>query len=72
MWLILIQRTDDEEETIKERLTVYNEETLPLVDYYQKKNILTKINADQEINSCVKDISGKLLKLGVVEIDKLW
>jgi len=32
----LIQRDDDREETVKKRLTVYHEQTEPLVDYYAK------------------------------------
>ena len=30
----LIQREDDQEETVKKRLTVYHDQTRPLVDYY--------------------------------------
>lgn len=33
----LIQRDDDREETVRERLAVYHQQTHPLVDYYQKK-----------------------------------
>ena len=32
----LIQRDDDKEETVRKRLDVYNEQTRPLVDYYQQ------------------------------------
>jgi len=46
----LIQRDDDKEETIKKRLEVFNNETLPLVDYYQENKLLTKINADQDVD----------------------
>lgn len=31
----LVQRKDDEEETVKHRLNVYHEQTEPLIDYYQ-------------------------------------
>lgn len=31
----LIQRDDDKEETVRERLNVYNEQTAPLVDFYK-------------------------------------
>ena len=34
----LIQRDDDQEETIKERLIVYREQTAPLVDFYRQKS----------------------------------
>ena len=32
----LIQRDDDREETVRKRLTVYHEQTEPLIDYYTK------------------------------------
>ncbi|MBT8439769.1 MAG: nucleoside monophosphate kinase, partial [Gammaproteobacteria bacterium] len=33
----LIQRDDDQEETVKERLKVYHDQTEPLVDFYSKE-----------------------------------
>ena len=39
----LYQRADDSEATIRERLNVYHDQTAPLVDYYDKKSILRKI-----------------------------
>jgi adenylate kinase len=39
----LYQRADDSEATIRERLNVYAEQTAPLIDYYEKKNILAKV-----------------------------
>lgn len=44
----LYQRTDDNEETIKKRLQVYNEQTTPLVEYYQAKKKLRRIDSDGE------------------------
>ena len=32
----LIQRDDDQEETVRKRLTVYHDQTEPLIDYYSK------------------------------------
>ena len=32
----LIQREDDQESTVRNRLSVYHEQTAPLVDYYQQ------------------------------------
>ena len=40
----LIQRNDDKPETIESRLAVYQEQTAPLIDYYQAKNILGKLD----------------------------
>ena len=62
----LLQRDDDKEETILKRLEVFNDETLPLVDYYQKQNILTKINADQDLDDRFKEVEARLKKLGLV------
>lgn len=56
----LIQRKDDNEDTIKTRLSVYHSESAPLVDYYQKKNILVAINGDQAPEIVAKDIINAL------------
>lgn len=44
----LYQRSDDKEETITNRLKVYNQSTANVVDYYQRQGILKKVNADQD------------------------
>ena len=41
----LYQRADDNETTVKNRITVYNEQTAPLIDYYQRKGVLKNIMA---------------------------
>ncbi|NCF74686.1 MAG: adenylate kinase [Gammaproteobacteria bacterium] len=41
----LVQREDDNEETIGNRLDVYREKTEPLIDFYQQRNKLTTIDA---------------------------
>ncbi len=46
----LIQREDDNEETIGNRLTVYRESTEPLINYYCKRNKLTTISAEGSID----------------------
>ncbi|MCM8776097.1 MAG: adenylate kinase [Candidatus Omnitrophica bacterium] len=45
----LIQRKDDQPETIRHRLEVYHKETAALVDYYKKKKWLHDVNADREV-----------------------
>ncbi len=50
-------RSDDTEESIKVRLEVYLNETEPLVDFYTKKNLLTKINALGDIEGISSNIS---------------
>lgn len=46
----LIQREDDNEETISNRLDVYRESTEPLIDYYAKRDKLIKIDAEGSID----------------------
>jgi len=52
----LYQRADDKEETIKERLKVYFAQTMPLLEYYEKKGRLFKCNGNQHIDEVGKDI----------------
>jgi adenylate kinase len=40
----LIQRPDDQAEVVQERLRVYHEQTKPLVDYYEKKGVLKRLD----------------------------
>lgn len=44
----LIQRSDDNEATLKKRLGTYHAQTSPVVSYYQKTGIWSKIDASQE------------------------
>ena len=44
----LIQRTDDNAETLKKRLATYHDQTAPVVSYYQKTGIWKPIDASQE------------------------
>lgn len=46
----LIQRDDDKEETIKNRLVVYNEQTEPLIQYYKKEGALVDIKGTGSID----------------------
>lgn len=45
----LVQRTDDKEETILERLKIYHEQTEPLVEFYEKKNKLVVVEGQEEV-----------------------
>jgi adenylate kinase len=44
----LIQRSDDNAETLKKRLSTYHDQTSPVVAYYQKTGIWKPIDASQE------------------------
>ncbi|MGH7739037.1 MAG: adenylate kinase family protein, partial [bacterium] len=44
----LIQRPDDMPATIENRLTVYQKDTAPLIDYYEKKGLLRRASCEGE------------------------
>lgn len=46
----LVQREDDNEETISNRLDVYRTRTEPLVEFYRKRNQLKTVDADGSID----------------------
>lgn len=58
----LIQRKDDNKETVVNRLKVYHETTAPVIDYYEKQGILLKVNGvgdiDDIFNTVVKALEG--------------
>ena len=54
----LIQRSDDNAETLKKRLATYHEQTSPVVAYYQKTGIWKPIDASQEPGQVWKSLLG--------------
>jgi adenylate kinase len=46
----LVQRDDDNETTIRNRLQVYERQTAPLIDYYQKRSLLKTVEATGDVN----------------------
>ena len=52
----LIQRADDTEATAKNRLTVYDNQTAPLLEFYKKQNILKTVDGDQPLDKVFDDI----------------
>jgi adenylate kinase len=56
----LIQRKDDNEETIGNRLNVYRENTEPLTDFYKQRDKLTKIDAQGAIDEVYERLLGAL------------
>ncbi len=57
---LIIQRTDDTKEGITKRLQVFQEETTPVIEYYEKQEKLIEINGDQSIEKVSKDIMEEL------------
>lgn len=57
----LVLRDDDKPETVQKRLTVYHEQTQPLIDYYQKQGILKSVDGTQPMEAvftAITDILG--------------
>ena len=58
----LVQRDDDNEETIKNRLDVYKKQTAPLIEYYEQRGLLRRIDAE----GAMDEVYGRLTSaLGV-------
>ena len=53
----LYQRSDDTVDTVKERLEVYEKQTLPLIQYYQRKNLYFAVDGARPIDEVFEDIS---------------
>jgi adenylate kinase len=52
----LLQRKDDNSETVKSRLATYEENTQPLLDYYKSSNRLQSVDGTRELETIYKDI----------------
>ena len=52
----LEQRADDNEETVKKRLAVYNEQTAPVLDYYKKKGKVFEVDGTRGLEKITEDI----------------
>lgn len=56
------QRSDDNEETLKNRLDAYEKNAKPIIKYYKKMKILKKVNAENTLKFTEKDIK-KILEI---------
>ena len=52
----LIQRKDDKEEVVRNRLSVYRKQTEPLIDYYSQKGILIRLDAGRDIEEVYRGL----------------
>lgn len=54
-----VRRPDDKAETVRDRLTVYNRQTAPLIEYYRKEGKLQTVDgmgAIEEVNSQIEQV----------------
>ena len=56
----LVQRADDNEPTIRNRLQVYDRQTAPLVDYYSKRGLLKTISATGDVDAVYSRLKSAL------------
>ena len=49
-------RADDNEETIRTRMRVYEKQTRPLLEYYGNKGLVVEVNGQQSIEGVNKDL----------------
>ena len=52
----LFQRADDNADTMKNRLSVYEASTKPLIDYYKKLDLYTEVDGRQAIDKVTADL----------------
>lgn len=56
----LILRDDDKPETVQKRLSVYHDQTQPLIDYYKKEGIFRSVDGTQDMDKVFADITAIL------------
>lgn len=59
----LYQRDDDSLETVKERLAVYKKQTEPLVDFYLERDLLSRVDGNQDIEAVREQIKSIVSEL---------
>ena len=52
----LVQRKDDQPETIQKRLKVYREQTAPLIEFYEKRKVLRAVNGNLEVEPLQEEL----------------
>lgn len=58
----LYQRDDDKFETVQNRIKVYMQQTMPLIEYYRKAGVLVEVNGQQGIEKVSSDLLAAITK----------
>ena len=61
----VVQRADDNAETVQARLVTYYENTKPLIDFYNAKGLIVEGDNNVDSDTCIKSIEDGLNKLGL-------
>jgi adenylate kinase len=56
----LVVRQDDQPEAINKRLDLFDQEVMPVVEYFEKKGLLVRVNGEQSIADVQKEILAKI------------
>jgi adenylate kinase len=54
----LVQRDDDREEVVKKRLEVYRKQTQPLIEFYQDRSIIYRLDAEKGVEELFEEVKG--------------
>jgi len=60
----VVQREDDNEATVRNRLSAYHEQTAPLAEWYQDRGILVRIDGDRTIEEVEDAIGNAIASMG--------
>jgi adenylate kinase family enzyme len=52
----LVQRDDDTPDAIRRRLEIYDDQTKPLLSYYEQRGLVTRVDGNQPIEAVTEDI----------------
>ncbi len=52
----LYTRDDDKEETVRKRINVYKEQTAPLIEHYEQRGILVRVNGAQPVEEVTEEL----------------
>lgn len=59
----LIRRSDDNEETLRKRLSTYHTQTKPIIEYYEKQGLMHRIDASAPADHVWAEIDGIISKI---------
>ena len=66
----LYQRDDDKPEVVRVRLTTYERQTAPLIEYYDAQGKLTRINGQREVGQVTEAIEAAVDAVGTTSRDE--
>ena len=59
-------RADDNEETINKRLSTFERETKPIVEEFEKRKILIRIDGMRSVDEISEDVSKQFTERGLI------